>query len=244
MLAENVTLSGTATVSGDLLVPGTPNVIINGSANYGETLDGSGSEAPTNYNVTLNNGTTLSHVVRRTDPLTLPSVNAPAPPTGDRSVKLNNPGQSVGDWATVRDLTLNGNAGFFTVPAGAYGDFAANGGNGFILGVPGSPVPTVYSFQQLTLNNTAQIQVAGPVLVVVANGFSVNGGAIGNSTNPAWLTLNLFAGSLTLNNGGRVYGYITAPAGTLTINGNCQVTGGAAADGLTINSNGKLVLLN
>jgi hypothetical protein len=244
MLAENVTLNGTTTVSGDLLVPGTPNVIINGSPNYGGTVDGSGSEAPTNCNVTLNNGTTLGHVVRRTDPLALPIVDAPAPPAGNRSVTINNPSQSVGDWATVRDLNLNGNAGLLTVPAGAYGDFAANGGNGFILGVPGSPGPTVYAFQLLTLNNGAQIQVVGPVLVILANGFSVNGGAIGNSTNPAWLTLNLFAGGLTLNSGGRVYGYVTAPAGTLTINGNCQVTGGAAADGLTISSSGKLVLLN
>jgi rhamnogalacturonan endolyase len=244
MLAENVTLNGTMTVSGDLLVPGTPNVIINGSPNYGGTVDGSGSEEPANYNVTLNNGTTLSHVVRRTDPLALPTVNAPAPPAGTRSVMINNPSQSVGDWATVRNLTLNGNAGFFTVPAGAYGDFVANSGNGFILGVPGSAAPTVYSFQRFTLNNGAQIQVVGPVLVVLANGFSVNGGAVGNSTNPGWLTLNLFAGGLTLNSGGRVYGYVTAPGGTLTINGNCQVTGGAAADGLTISSNGKLVLLN
>ena len=78
----------------------------------------------------------------------------------------------------------------------------------------------------------------------MANGFSVNGGAIGNSAHPAWLALEAFAGDLTLNNGSQIYGYVTAPAGTLRINGNCQITGGGAADRLAINSNGKLLLLN
>jgi autotransporter-associated beta strand protein len=244
MLSGNVTLNGTTAVSGDLLVPGTPNVIINGAPNYGGTVDGSGSDTPTNYNVTLNNGTTLGHVVRRTDPLPLPTVNAPDPPAGNRNVTINNPNQSVGDWATVLNLTLNSNAGLFSVPPGAYGSFTANGGSGFVLGVPGSTIPTVYSFQRFTLNGGAPIQVVGPVLVMVGSSFNVNGGTVGNSTSPAWLTLNVFSGGLTLNSGARVYGYVTLPGGTLTINGNSQVTGGVAVDGLTINSNGKLVLLN
>jgi rhamnogalacturonan endolyase len=244
MLAENVTLNGNASVSEDLRVPGTPTVVINGSPNYGGTIDGSGSEAPSNYNVTLNSSTTLGHLVRRTDPVAMPIVSAPTTPAGNRSVTINNPSQSAGDWATLLNLTLNSNAGTIAVPAGAYGNFAANGSNGFILGVPGAHVPAIYSFQSLTLNNGAQVQVVGPVLLVVANGFSVNGGAIGNSAHPAWLALEAFAGDLTLNSGGQVYGYVTALAGTLRINGNCQVTGGGALDRLAINSNGKLVLLN
>jgi rhamnogalacturonan endolyase len=244
MLAENVTLSGNASVSDDLRVPGTPTVVINGSPSYGGTLDGGGSEAPSNYNVTINSNTTLGHVVRRTDPVAMPIVSAPTPPAGNRSVTINNPSQSAGDWATLLNLTLNGNAGAIAVPAGAYGNFAANGNNGFILGVPGAHIPAIYSFQSLTLNNGAQIQLVGPVLLVVANGFSVNGGAIGNSAHPEWLALELFAGDLTLNNGSQIYGYVTAPAGTLRINGNCLITGGGAADRLAINSNGKLLLLN
>ena len=244
MLAENVAINGSTSVSDDLRVPGTPTVVISGSPNYGGTLDGSGSEEPSNYSVTLNTNTTLGHVVRRTDPVTLPIVSAPTPPAGSRSVTINNSSQSAGDWATLLNLTVNGNAGAIAVPAGAYGNFAANGNNGFILGVPGSHVPAIYSFQSLTLNNGAQVQVVGPVLVIVANGFSVNGGAIGNSAHPAWLALDLFAGDLTLTGGGQVYGYVTALAGTLRINSNCQMTGGGAADRLSINSNGKLVLLN
>ncbi|HKE59973.1 MAG TPA: hypothetical protein VKB46_24850, partial [Pyrinomonadaceae bacterium] len=238
---ENVTLNGTTSVSGDLLVPGTPNVVLNGSPNYGGTVDGSGNTTPSNFLVTLNNSTALGHVVRRTDPVALPTVNAPAPPTGTRNVTLNNSSQSAGDWTTVRNLTLNSNVGQVEVPAGAYGDFMANGGSGFTLGVPGARVPSIYNFQTLTLNK-AQLQVVGPVLIVVANNFNVSGGAVGNVANPAWLTLNLFAGGVTLNTGSNLYGYVTAPAGTLMINKNCQVGGGVAVNSLTINSGGRLHL--
>ncbi|HEU0172735.1 MAG TPA: hypothetical protein VFV58_00605, partial [Blastocatellia bacterium] len=66
---------------------------------------------------------------------------------------LNNSSDPVGDWATLRNLTLNSNVGQIAAPAGAYGDFTANGGSGFTLGVAGSVLPTVYYFQRLTLNS-------------------------------------------------------------------------------------------
>ena len=243
MLGENVTLNGGASVSGDLLVPGMPNVVLNGSPNYGGTIDGSGNTAPSNYTVILNSNTTLGHVVRRTDPVLLPVVTTPVAPAGTRSVTINNPSESVSDWTTVRNLTLNSNVGQVAVPAGAYGDFMANGGSGFTLGMAGATVASVYYFQHLTLNNLAEIQVAGPVIVVVANGLNVNG-VIGNPVNPAWLTLNLYTGGITLNGGASVNAYITAPSGTVTINGNSQITGGVACDRLTINSSGRLRLLD
>src|SRR5262245_53148582 len=130
MLGESVGLNGSTTISGDLFAPGLPNVILNGSPNYGGTLDGDGATTPTNYTVTLNSNTTLGHVVRRTDPVPLPVVTRPTAPTGTRSVTLNNSNNPVGDWATVRNLTLNSNAGQVAAPAGAYGDFTANGGSG------------------------------------------------------------------------------------------------------------------
>jgi hypothetical protein len=243
MLGENVALNGSATITGDLFAPGLPNVILNGSPSYGGTLDGSGAETPSNYMVTLNRNTTLGHVVRRTDPVSLPTVGAPTTPTGTRSVTLNNAGDPIGDWATVRNLTLNSNVGQIAVPAGAYGDFMANGGSGFTLGVAGAVLPSVYHFQRLTLNNQARIEVVGPVIVVVANGVSVNGGLIGNADHPAWLTFNIHAGGLTLNGSANVFGYVAAPRGTVAVNGNCQIVGGLAGDRLTINSNGRLRLL-
>ncbi|HEY9432742.1 MAG TPA: hypothetical protein VI260_14855, partial [Blastocatellia bacterium] len=243
MLGESVALNGSTTITGDLFAPGIPNVILNGSPNYGGTLDGSGATTPTNYTVTLNSNVSLGHVVRRTDPVPLPTVTAPTAPTGTRSVTLNNSSDPVGDWATVRNLTLNSNAGQVATPAGAYGDFTANGGSGFTLGMSGAVLPSVYYFQRLTLNSQARIEVVGPVIVVVANGVSVNGGAIGSADHPAWLTFNLYAGGLTLNSGANVYGYVAAPRGAVGINGNCQVVGGLASDRLTINSNGRLRLL-
>jgi rhamnogalacturonan endolyase len=158
-------------------------------------------------------------------------------------VTLNNSSDPVGDWATLRNLTLNSNVGQIAAPAGAYGDFTANGGSGFTLGVAGSVLPTVYYFQRLTLNSQARIEVVGPVIVIVANGISVNGGVIGNADHPAWLTLNIYAGGQTLNGGANIYGYVAAPRGAVAVNGNCQIVGGLASDRLTINNNGRLRLL-
>ncbi len=243
MLGESVALNGSATIRGDLYVPGLPRVILNGSPSYGGTIDGGGAETPSNYTVTLNSNATLGHVVRRTDPVSLPTVNAPSSPTGARSVTVNRAGDPIGEWATVRNLTLNSNVGQIAVPAGAYGDFTANGGSGFTLGVAGAVLPSVYYFQRLTLNNRAGIEVVGPVIVVVANGVSVNGGAVGDADHPAWLTFNVYAGGLTLNSEAQVYGYVSAPRGAVTVNGNCQIVGGLASDRLTINTNGRLRLL-
>jgi hypothetical protein len=143
----------------------------------------------------------------------------------------------------VRNLTLNSNVGLVAAPAGAYGDFTANGGSGFTLGVAGSVLPSVYYFQRLTLNSQARIEVVGPVIVVVANGVSANGGVIGSADHPAWLTFNIYAGGLTLNSGANVYGYVAAPRGAVVINSNCQIVGGLAGDRLTLNNNGRLRLL-
>ena len=69
-----------------------------------------------------------------------------------------------------------------------------------------------------------------------------NGGTIGNSGNPGWLTLNVVAGGLTLNNGANIYGYVTISDGVLAINGNTLIVGGVAANQLLIKNNGKLCL--
>ncbi len=242
MLGESVTLNGNTSLSENLFAPGTPNVVLNGAPNYGGTLDGSRDTVLANYTITLNNGITLGHVVRRTDPVPLPVVGAPLAPTGTRSVTINNPNQSVGDWSTLRNLTINNNGGVIAVPSGAYGSFAANGGRGFILGVPDSAAPAIYNFQSLTLNNGAQIQIVGPVLLVLGNSFTVNGGTVGSAATPSFLALEIFAGGLTLNNGGKIYGYAVVPSGTVAINGNTRLVGGIAADCLTINNDGKLIL--
>jgi rhamnogalacturonan endolyase len=239
LLPENVTLNS-AMVSGDLLVPGTPTVRLNGHPTYGSTLDGSGDAAPTNYTVTLNGNAVLRHVIRRTDPLAMPTVQPPPAPTGNRVVTLNNANQSVGDFTTLRDLTLNGNVGAVAVPPGTYGAFTANGNNGFILGVVGATDPAVYNLQSLVLNGTAQLQIVGPVTLRLAGGFNINGGTVGTAAHPDWLVLQIASGGLTLNGSATLHGEVTAPNGTVIINGNATLHGNAAADRLTINGNGVL----
>ena len=123
---ENVALNSSTVITGDLLVPGTPTVKINGSPNYGGTQTGSGSAQPTGYTVTLNSGATLGHVVRRTDPVPLSSVPVPPASTGTRDVSVSSAGQNLGNFATLRDVTLYSNTGSFNIPPGTYRRFTAN----------------------------------------------------------------------------------------------------------------------
>ena len=153
MLGESVGLNGGASISGDLFVPGLPNVVLNGSPNYGGTLDGSGAETPSNYTVTLSSNTTLGHVIRRTDPVPLPAVTAPAPPTGTRSVTLNNPSDPVGDWAMARNLTLNSGANLYGYVAAPSGTILVNGNCQIAGGV---------ASDRLAINNNGRARLLAP----------------------------------------------------------------------------------
>ena len=239
LTGESFNLNSGAVVTGDWSVPGTPNVQLNGTPIFGGTMPGSGSASPTGYAVTLNSGAKLGHLRTRTDPVTIPSVAAPAAPAGSRSVTLNSPGQNPGSFATLRNLTLNSNAGQVVVPAGTYGDFIANSGSGFTLGTAGATQPAVYNFQHFSLNGNNLIQVLGPVVVTVANGFSPNG-PIGSQANSSWLTLRISSGDLNINSGSNVYGTFLVPAGAVTVNGNATLTGTVSCDRLTVNSGGLL----
>lgn len=242
LMAENSTLNSSGVITGDLLVPGTPTVQVNGSPNFGGTVQGTGSAQPTNYQVTINGGAQLGHLVRRTDPITMPTVAAPPASTGTRDVTLNNASQSPGDFATLRDLTLNSAAGIRTVPAGTYRKFVANGGTGFILGVAGATEPAVYNFNSLLLNGGSQIQVVGPIVVTTATAVTLNA-PMGSVNNPLWLSLKVAVGGLTLNGGSAVYGVVTAPSGQVTINSNSSLIGNVICDRLTTNGTGLLRVL-
>ena len=237
LLPESATLNGGAAVTGDLLVPGTPTVRLNGSPAYGGTRDGAGSASPSSYTITLNGGARLRQVVRRTDPAALPAVPAPPRPAGTRDVVLNGPGGSVGSFATLRNLTLNGGAGTVSVPAGTYGTFIVNGSGTLVLGEAGATAPSVYNLQGLVLNGGSRLTVVGPVVINMAAGVTANA-SIGTAAHPEWLDLNLAAGGVTLNGGASLHGFVTAPSGAVTVNG--ALTGGVAADRLTVNGGGLL----
>ena len=237
LLPEDTVLNGGAHVSGDVLVPGTPSVRLNGQPTYGGTVDGGGSASPSSYTVTLNGRAVLRHVVRRTDASAFPALAAPPSPTGSRNVVLNSPGQSPGDFGTIRNLTLNGDAGQLAVPAGTYGTLIANGNSGFILGVPDATEPAVYNLQSLTLNRASTLQVVGPVVLNVASGVTLNGTG-GASGHPGRLLLNIFSGGFILNGHATFNGFVVAPAGTVIIDGT--LNGGVVSDRLIINGGGIL----
>ena len=237
LLAGNVTLSGGFTVTGDLLVPGSPTLRLNGKPNFAGTLSGSSGSGPTNYQVTLNGNCSLRHLCTFWPSVLLPTVSVPPQPSGTRSVEISSAGDSIGDPATLRDLTLKGNVAQYVVPPGTYGDFIANGGSGFILGVEGSHVPAIYNLQNLTLNGQSRLEVVGPVILTVANGFAANG-VLGSTNHPSRLQLQIASGGLTLNGGCVVYGNVTTPAGTIVVDGNSLLTGSAYCDRLIVNSGG------
>jgi hypothetical protein len=218
-----------------------PTVRLNGSPVYGGTQDGTGAATPANALITLNGGAKLRHVIRRTPTQPLATVTAPPAPAGTRNVSINSAGQSPGDFATIRNLTLNSGAGQVTLPAGTYGTITANSStSAFVLGVAGAATPSVYNLQGLVLNGAGRLVVVGPVIINLASGTSLNG-SVGAAGHPEWVELNLASGGLTLNSNINFTGFVTAPAGTVTINGGSTVTGRIIADRLTINSTGMLV---
>lgn len=237
LLGESVTLNGGFTLTGDLLVPGTPNVQINGNPTFSGTIVGTGNTTPTGYYVTLNGGVSLRYLRTRTNAVALPTVPAPPSPAGTRSVTINSAGQSYGDPATLRNLTLNGGVGQVAVPPGTYGSFIANGGSGFTLGVAGATTPSVYNLQNFTLNGGTRVDVIGPIILTVANGFTANG-LFGTTNQSSWLQLQLASGGFTLNGGCTVHGSVVAPAGTVIVNGNSCLIGSVKSDRLTLNGSG------
>jgi hypothetical protein len=240
---ESVTLNGQVTILRDLLVPGLPAVRRNGAGGNLAVAQGAGDGTPTTHRITLNGQSALRSVVRRTDGFTLTPVAAPVAPTGTRNVSLNQAGQSPGDFATLRNLTLNGNAGEVAVPPGAYGAFTANGSSRFVFGLAGNTEPARYDLQGLTLNGQSRLVIAGPVILTLAGSTSFSAPA-GNPAHSDWLVLRLAAGNLTLNSGADLSALVEAPAGTVTINGNTGLIGGVVADRLVLNGDATLELTN
>jgi hypothetical protein len=197
---ENVTINSGFTMTGDLLVPGTPTVVSNGQPHFAGIIQGSGNASPSGYQVTLNSGCSFNYLRPRTTPISLPTVSAPPSPTGTRSVTINSPGQSYGSASTLCNLTLNANVGLVSLPPGTYGNFAVNGGSGLVLGVAGGGQAVTYNLQNLTLNGNSTLSVVGLVILTVANGFN-GSGVMGASNNPVWLQLQIASGGFTLNSG-------------------------------------------
>ncbi|MEZ0299238.1 MAG: Ig-like domain-containing protein, partial [Candidatus Methylacidiphilales bacterium] len=242
LLPEDVNLNSGAIITGDLLIPGVPQLTQNGSASqitFSGVKTGTGAATPTNHRLTLNSGSALRYLATRIDAVTLPVAEVPKNPTGNRSINLNGPNDPVGDWATLRDLNCNGNNGTLTVPAGAYGNFNAGGNWMLKLGTAGATTPELYEFQSINLNSAATFQILGPVEIRLRNSFN-NNGALGDPAHPENLVFKISNGGVNLNSGSKIYGQVIAPSGTVNINGNTLLSGTVRADQLTINSGGEL----
>lgn len=235
-LPETTNVGPSARISGDLLVPGTPAVRIIGRPDYGGTVEGDGDPAPSDYAVRILGGASLRHVVRRTDAVAVAAVPAPPPPAGTRDVVIRRRGQSPGDFATLRNLTLFGNAGFVEVPAGTYGTFTVNGDGGLTLGVPGATEPAVYNLEALVFNG-GTLRIVGPVQLNVGNATLRT--VVGGGTAGAALGLNVASTSLMLNGDSFVRTFVQAPGAQVVVKGRLE--GSIVADRLNLNAGSRLI---
>jgi hypothetical protein len=106
-----------------------------------------------------------------------------------------------------------------------------------VLGIAGSSEPAVYNLQFLQINSGASVRLAGPVVLTLASGSTVNG-KLAATTDATWFTLKIASGGLTVNSTAQVKGDVIAPSGTVTLNGD--LIGRVTADRLVINSSGAL----
>jgi hypothetical protein len=244
--AEDVTLDGTDTITTDLLVPGTPAVLHSQPASYGGTIVGTENPEPSNYSITIKGSAQLRHVVARTNPIELENVPAPPAPTGTRDVSITSAAGTIGDPATLRNLSISGNADDVVVPAGTYGAFNVTGRNVLVFGVANSQTPTVYNLEELTLSGSAELRLAGPIVLHVKNRVTLNGGTLGAADDPKRLLLTIATGlsdpedALTVDGNSVLYGIIRAPQGTITITGSGRVRGTVTCNYLFVNGNGIL----
>jgi len=237
----NINLNSGAEITGPLYVPGSPQIKINGNATPPQVIEGQGNPSPSNKKIIINSGASVVTVVRRTDPIDLLEVVEPSAPSGTRNVNLNSSNDDPGDFATIKNLNANSNAGSVVVPAGSYGNFTANSGSTFVLGVPNTFEPSVYHFQRLNLNSNSSLELIGPVIIVLRHGSSFNSPAVGNVDHPEWLLLKIFQGGMNLNSNVDFYGHIRAPEGHVNINSQSRLFGTLESDRLNLNSNGQII---
>ncbi|HYI07641.1 MAG TPA: PKD domain-containing protein [Thermoanaerobaculia bacterium] len=241
LAAEDVTLDGTDVITHDLLLPGTPQVVIgSGKPSFGGVIEGTESAQPSTHTFTIANNAVLRHLVNRTDAIQLAPVAAPPAATGTRDVSLTKASDSAGDFATLRNLTISGQAGAVAVPPGTYGAFQAGGRTAFVLGVSGSTTPTVYNLKSLSLGGGSELRLAGPVVLNVADAVTLTGSTVGAPTTPKQLLLNAVNGPVQVTGKAILYGIIRAPSAAIAIDGNSRIRGTVTADTLAISGNGVL----
>jgi RHS repeat-associated protein len=244
LTGENLELNGTDTITSDLLVPGTPTITAVESSVYGGTVEGTEGTQPSGYTLNISGRARLRHVVTRTDPIELNNVPLPPTPAGTRDLELRRAGEGIGDPASLRNLSVSGNAGSVVVPPGTYGKFTVGGRNVLVFGVENSPEPTVYNLEELALTGGTELRLVGRVTLRVRNKVSLVGSTVGASDDPKRLLLEVADGvvgdALKISGNAVLYGIVRAPQGDITIEGNGRLRGTVACDYLFVNGNGVL----
>ncbi|HEY3756478.1 MAG TPA: hypothetical protein VGL42_10050 [Opitutaceae bacterium] len=216
LTGSNVSLGGQTTVSGDLLVPGTPTLSESGNPTFAGVQNGTGSTSPANYTVTLSGNAVLRHLIEQVDPIVLPAVPAPA--------------------TASNNVLLSPTSGTVTLAPGSYGVVTVNGAH-LVLGSASGA--SAYTFQSLSVTNGGSVTAAGTSSVVIATKVLLNG-SVGDPTQPALLNLAVANGGLTVNGGVTVGATIEAPSGTVLINTGGSIYGSVYASGLTVSGTGLL----
>ncbi|HEX5887480.1 MAG TPA: hypothetical protein VFY61_02205, partial [Pyrinomonadaceae bacterium] len=244
LLPENLVLDGTDVITSDLLVPGIPTVTVgSGNPSFDGVIQGVESTQPTGYSISISNNAQLRHVITRTNPISLMPIAAPPAPAGTRDVSLSQEGDTIGDPATLRHLSISGKAGAVVVPPGTYGRFLASGHTAFVLGVEGATVPSVYNLEELSLSGGSELRVVGPVKLTVKGNVTLVGSSVGAPDDPLRLTLQIAQGTVSVTGNGVLYAIVRNPQGLITIPGNGRIRGTVTADRLLIDGNGVLQIV-
>lgn len=240
LTGESLTLDGNDTITSDLLVPGRPAVGVIGEPSFNGVIEGTGATQPSGYTVTITGNASLRHLLTRTDPIALLAVAPPPAPAGTRDVSLQQAGESAGDWATVRNLTISGKAGSVAVPPGTYGRFAASGRNAFVFGSATATQPDVYNLDELTLSGGSELRLDGPVILTVRGNVTLTGSTAGAADNPRRMLLKVAQGEVKVSGNSVLYAITRAPQSAITIEGNGRLRGTVSCDRLTVDGNGVL----
>jgi len=102
-----------------------------------------------------------------------------------------------------------------------------------VLGSAGSGEPDRYEFHSLEVQAGGSVDLAGPVVVTVANGATVRG-RTGDPASPLWFDLRVAAGEVLVAGPGTRYAFLSAPQSKVTVSGGGTLVGGAASDQLEV----------
>jgi hypothetical protein len=255
---ESVAINNGFAMTGDLLVPGTPTLVLNGKSAYSGTIAGSGSASPTGYKITLNGGSSLRYLRTRTTPVSLPAVPVPPAPKGTRIVYINSHLESLLDfiqellqqnqtWQEILEV-LNNNKVSIISAGQSYGDAATlrdlilNGNAGTVTVPPGS-----YGNFVVNGGSTLVLGIAGGLQPVNYNlqNLVLNGASTLKIVGPVILTVGTgFIGSGTIGASNHPeWLQLQLAGGGLALNGGCTVYGLVLAPNgtVTINCNSTLV---